>query len=96
MPSRPVRPPPRLATLIALSALSTLSLNLFLPSLAAIGDEFATDYALVKLSIAGTGADAASSAGGLLGTMLCCSLLALLSALDVRRTEAREAVAGQS
>jgi len=44
---------PRLLTLILLAALSTLSLNLFLPSLANIAREFQADYALVSLSIAG-------------------------------------------
>jgi Bcr/CflA subfamily drug resistance transporter len=45
--------PPRLATLILLSALAVASLNLFLPSLAHIADEFGADYGLVNLSIAG-------------------------------------------
>lgn len=49
----PSHTPPRLSTLVALTALSTLSLNLFLPSLANIAGEFAVDYALVNLSIAG-------------------------------------------
>ena len=44
---------PRLVTLVLLAALSTLSLNLFLPSLANIAADFQTDYALVSLSIAG-------------------------------------------
>ena len=45
--------PPRLLTLIALSGLSVVSLNMFLPSLANISAEFRADYALVNLSIAG-------------------------------------------
>lgn len=45
--------PPRLATLILLSALAVASLNLFLPSLAHIAEEFEADYGLVNLSIAG-------------------------------------------
>lgn len=45
--------PPRLATLIILSGLSVISLNMFLPSLTNIAAEFETDYALVNLSIAG-------------------------------------------
>ena len=44
---------PGLLTLILLAALSTLSLNLFLPSLTNIARDFETDYALVSLSIAG-------------------------------------------
>ena len=44
---------PRLVTLVLLAALSTLSLNLFLPSLANIAADFQADYALVSLSIAG-------------------------------------------
>ena len=46
-------PAPRLLTLILLAALSTLSLNLFLPSLANISLDFGADYSLVSLSIAG-------------------------------------------
>ena len=45
--------PPRLLTLVLLAALSTLSLNLFLPSLTNIAQDFRADYALVSLSIAG-------------------------------------------
>ena len=45
--------PPRLSTLVLLTALSVLSLNMFLPSLANIAEEFEADYALVNLSIAG-------------------------------------------
>lgn len=44
---------PRMITLVLLAALSTLSLNLFLPSLPNIAQTFAADYALVSLSIAG-------------------------------------------
>ena len=44
---------PRMLTLILLAALSTLSLNLFLPSLPNIARDFQADYALVSLSIAG-------------------------------------------
>jgi Bcr/CflA subfamily drug resistance transporter len=40
-------------TLVLLAALSTLSLNLFLPSLTNIALDFQADYALVSLSIAG-------------------------------------------
>jgi Bcr/CflA subfamily drug resistance transporter len=45
--------PPRLSTLVLLSALSVVSLNMFLPSLSNIAVEFQADYALVNLSIAG-------------------------------------------
>jgi Bcr/CflA subfamily drug resistance transporter len=44
---------PRLLTLILLAALSTLSLNLFLPSLTNIARDFQADYARVSLAIAG-------------------------------------------
>ncbi len=44
---------PRLTTLILLSGLSVVSLNMFLPSLSNIAVEFEADYALVNLSIAG-------------------------------------------
>lgn len=45
--------PPALFILILLCGLSVVSLNMFLPSLANIADEFRADYALVNLSIAG-------------------------------------------
>jgi Bcr/CflA subfamily drug resistance transporter len=45
--------PPALFILILLCGLSVVSLNVFLPSLANIADEFRADYALVNLSIAG-------------------------------------------
>ncbi|WP_417519347.1 multidrug effflux MFS transporter [Minwuia sp.] len=49
----PASSPPHLPTLILMTALSTLSLNMFLPSLANIATEFDTSYATVSLSIAG-------------------------------------------
>ena len=49
----PALRPPSLATLILLSALSVISLNMFLPSLPAIAREFEVDYALVTLAISG-------------------------------------------
>lgn len=49
----PTTTPPHLATLILLSALTVVSLNMFLPSLAGIAEDFQADYALVNLSIAG-------------------------------------------
>ena len=53
------RTAPRLLTLIFLSSLSIVSLNLFLPSLPNIARDFDTDYAIVSLSIAGYSAVAA-------------------------------------
>lgn len=47
------RTPPTIATLILLTGASTLSLNMFLPSLVNIAAEFETDYTLVSVSIAG-------------------------------------------
>jgi len=47
------RTPPRLLTLILLSSLSIVSLNLFLPSLPNMARDFDTDYATVSLAIAG-------------------------------------------
>jgi DHA1 family bicyclomycin/chloramphenicol resistance-like MFS transporter len=44
---------PRILTLVLLSGLSVLSLNMFLPSLSNIAHTFQADYALVSLSIAG-------------------------------------------
>ncbi|MDE0704793.1 MAG: MFS transporter, partial [Rhodospirillaceae bacterium] len=44
---------PRFITLIALSGLSVLSLNMFLPSLSNIATDFEAPYALVNLAIAG-------------------------------------------
>jgi Bcr/CflA subfamily drug resistance transporter len=45
--------PPRLITLILLTGLSVLTLNMFLPSLGNIAQEFQTDYSIVSLSVAG-------------------------------------------
>ena len=45
--------PPHIATLIFVTALAVLSLNMFLPSLARIGTDLDAPYALVNLSIAG-------------------------------------------
>ncbi len=45
--------PPKLSTLVLLTALSVLSLNMFLPSLSNMVEDLETDYALVSLSIAG-------------------------------------------
>ncbi len=51
--------PPRLPTLMSLTALSVLSLNMFLPSLSNIAADLRADYALVNLSIAGYAASTA-------------------------------------
>lgn len=45
--------PPRLFTLILVTGLSTLSLNLFLPSLTNIADAYQADYGLASFSISG-------------------------------------------
>ena len=45
--------PPRLTTLVLLAGVSTLSLNLFLPSLPGIAAELEADYALVNLALGG-------------------------------------------
>lgn len=45
--------PPHLTTLIALTAFSTLSLNMFLPSLASIADDLDADYGTVSFAVAG-------------------------------------------
>ncbi len=49
----PARTPPRLSTLIVLTGLSVLTLNMFMPSLPSIAEDFGADYAIVNLSIAG-------------------------------------------
>lgn len=49
----PERGPPGFSTLVLLAAMSVLSLNMFLPSLPTIAADFAVDYALVSLAIAG-------------------------------------------
>ncbi|MES0825366.1 multidrug effflux MFS transporter [Ruegeria sp. SCP11] len=45
--------PPSLVTLVFATALSVLTLNMFLPSLARMAGDFQVDYALVNLSVAG-------------------------------------------
>ncbi|MEL7153267.1 MAG: MFS transporter [Pseudomonadota bacterium] len=47
------RTPPTILTLILLTGIATLSLNMFVPSLVNIADEFEVDYALASVSIAG-------------------------------------------
>lgn len=47
------RTPPRLITLVLLTSLAVMSLNIFLPSLGRIAEAFATSYTQVALSISG-------------------------------------------
>ncbi|QBY02684.1 MFS transporter [Rhodophyticola sp. CCM32] len=48
-----IRTPPRVLTLICLTGVATLSLNMFLPSLVNIAETFEAGYRLVSLSVAG-------------------------------------------
>ncbi|MEO0328294.1 MAG: multidrug effflux MFS transporter [Pseudomonadota bacterium] len=48
-----IKSPPRLVTLILLTAFSTLSLNMFLPSLANIAQDLDAAYSTVSLALAG-------------------------------------------
>ncbi|WP_170421468.1 multidrug effflux MFS transporter [Ruegeria arenilitoris] len=50
---RAAQTPPSLVTLIFATALSVLSLNMFLPSLARMAGDFQVDYGLINLSVAG-------------------------------------------
>ena len=50
---RPATTPPHLLTLILTNALSVLTLNMFLPSLAKMSEALEADYGLVNLSVAG-------------------------------------------
>lgn len=50
---RPAQTPPSLITLIFLTAMSVLTLNMFLPSLANMAGEFQVDYAVMNLAVAG-------------------------------------------
>lgn len=45
--------PPRMITLVVFTALSTLSLNMFVPSLANMARDFEAEYALLTLAVAG-------------------------------------------
>lgn len=49
--TRRMRRPPRLLTLIAISALGALSLNMFLPSLPGMARDFGVDYGIMQLSV---------------------------------------------
>jgi Bcr/CflA subfamily drug resistance transporter len=48
----PAQSPPHIITLVFASALAVLSLNMFLPSLPQMAEDFSTDYAVVNLSVA--------------------------------------------
>ena len=50
---RSAQTPPSLITLIFLTAISVLTLNMFLPSLANMAVEFKVDYAVMNLAVAG-------------------------------------------
>ncbi len=50
---RPAQTPPTLITLIFATALSVLTLNMFLPSLAHMSEDFGVDYGLMNVSVAG-------------------------------------------
>ncbi|WP_245947559.1 multidrug effflux MFS transporter [Jannaschia seohaensis] len=50
-PVRPERTPPHILTLVALVGVSTLSMNVFLPSLPTMAEYFATDYGTMQLSV---------------------------------------------
>ena len=45
------RTPPHILTLVALVGVSTLAMNVFLPSLPAMSEYFATDYGVMQLSV---------------------------------------------
>ena len=49
--ARPRRGPPHVLTLVALVGVSTLSMNVFLPSLPEMARHFEADYALIQLSV---------------------------------------------
>ncbi|MDQ2091253.1 multidrug effflux MFS transporter [Marimonas arenosa] len=49
----PAKSPPRMLTLVLLTSLSVLSLNMFLPSLKQIAAEYDADYGLVSLALGG-------------------------------------------
>ena len=51
-PGGPSRTPPHIGTLILLSGLSALGMNIFLPSLPGMTEYFQTDYRLMQLSVA--------------------------------------------
>ena len=53
MPSQSVRTPPTIFTLILMTGIATLSLNMFVPSLVNIASDLRTSYAVVSLAIAG-------------------------------------------
>ncbi len=50
-PARARRTPPHILTLVALVSVSTLVMNLFLPSLPTMATYFSTDYSVIQLSV---------------------------------------------
>ena len=50
---KPAQSPPRLTTLILISGLSVAVMNIFLPSLSRMAEEFAVSYALMQFAISG-------------------------------------------
>ena len=50
---RPATTPPHLVTIVLLTATSTLTLNMFLPSLSGMAEDFEVSYGLISLSVAG-------------------------------------------
>jgi len=50
---QPATSPPRLSTLVLLTATSVLTLNMFLPSLAHIAEDLGVSYALASLAVSG-------------------------------------------
>ena len=49
--TRPRRTPPHILTLVLLSGLGALSMNVFLPSLPGMARDFGVDYAVMQLSV---------------------------------------------
>src|SRR3546814_20739769 len=95
------RTPPCLLTLILVSALSVVSLTMFLPSLASIATAFGADYGLVNLSIAGYAAMTAvlqlvmgplSDRFGRRPVMLAAVSIFPLASLGIGRASCRESV----
>ncbi|UYV38908.1 multidrug effflux MFS transporter [Rhodobacteraceae bacterium D3-12] len=52
-PMAPARTPPHITTLILLTAVSVLTLNMFLPSMERMARDFEVDYALISVALGG-------------------------------------------
>lgn len=50
---RAARTPPHILTLVVLTGMSAMSMNVFLPSLPGMAQEFGVDYAIMQLSVSG-------------------------------------------